>query len=644
IIGSDFDIPIPEKDGFVFEGWANEYGEIVALPLQMPLYDMNFKAVWNKAEPEMYMVNFNFMGDVPEGYEIPGSFICEAGLVVNCPEIPVVEGYTFDGWYYNDKICESFIMPSNDVVLRGVWTANEFKIILDAEEGEFIDGSHQFTEKVPCGYSLSSVIPPEPTREGFEFMGWVDENGLMADMPSYMPEHDLILTAVWKTNVHTVYIDVDGDVTEYARFAYGDEIDLPPTPEKDGYMFAGWRVIDINGDEAIVPTVMPDCDLTFIAQWEEIIPDTHTVSYYLAAGGELYRTEVYEEGETINYYMPSSVEGLVFRGWVDENGDELPAMMGTDDIVAYAVFEPAKYTVTFIIGKETVSETFNYGSPVNVPEISSEYVIAKWVDENGDEVKFPINTLNRDMTVTAECRYVAKVEELDISVEYGDGCFDEDVKLVIDDLTDDKINGNQSTTGNINYHEVKENGKTARPVGFYNIKMVKSDGKTAQPNKNTFVTVTMKIPDGYTGKTEFKLYHWYTTGGYEIISTSSSERKITRNGDYLIFDIYSFSNFELFVIIDESALVSKLPKTNYNYKGGSIDLSGIELKIPNGDGTYETVTDTSKMTVSGFDSSKVGDQTVRVEYQGTSAEYKVSVSYTWWQWIIRILLLGFIWY
>ena len=35
---------------------------------------------------------------------------------------------------------------------------------------------------------------------------------------------------------------------------------------------------------------------------------------------------------------------------------------------------------------------------------------------------------------------------------------------------------------------------------------------------------------------------------------------------------------------------------------------------------------------------------VTVEYTGHSADFKVNVSYAWWQWIIRILLLGFIWY
>lgn len=95
-----------------------------------------------------------------------------------------------------------------------------------------------------------------------------------------------------------------------------------------------------------------------------------------------------------------------------------------------------------------------------------------------------------------------------------------------------------------------------------------------------------------------------------------------------------------------SVSVKKLPaKTKYTYKSGeALSLEGIELEVTYSDGTRETVTDTSKMTASGFSVNKEGTQTVAVEYMGFKANFNVTVSYAWWQWIIRILLLGFIWY
>ncbi len=96
--------------------------------------------------------------------------------------------------------------------------------------------------------------------------------------------------------------------------------------------------------------------------------------------------------------------------------------------------------------------------------------------------------------------------------------------------------------------------------------------------------------------------------------------------------------------VTEIEFITAPTKTAYTYKSGNIDLSGIELKVTYEDGYSETVTDTSKMSVSGFDSKKVGNQTVTVEYGDATAEFQVAVSYAWWQWIIRIILLGIFWY
>lgn len=95
-----------------------------------------------------------------------------------------------------------------------------------------------------------------------------------------------------------------------------------------------------------------------------------------------------------------------------------------------------------------------------------------------------------------------------------------------------------------------------------------------------------------------------------------------------------------------SVTLKKSPsKTNYTYKSGDpLSLDGIELEVAYSDGTVKTVTDTSEMTASGFSDKQEGSQTVSVEYKGYKVEFNVTVSYVWWQWIIRILLLGFIWY
>ncbi len=85
-------------------------------------------------------------------------------------------------------------------------------------------------------------------------------------------------------------------------------------------------------------------------------------------------------------------------------------------------------------------------------------------------------------------------------------------------------------------------------------------------------------------------------------------------------------------------------KTRYNYKESDFNLEGLEVEATMINGKRKTITDTSALTINGFDTKSVGQKTVTVEYQGCKAQFTITVSYTWWQNIIRIFLLGFLWY
>ncbi len=91
--------------------------------------------------------------------------------------------------------------------------------------------------------------------------------------------------------------------------------------------------------------------------------------------------------------------------------------------------------------------------------------------------------------------------------------------------------------------------------------------------------------------------------------------------------------------------VINLPnKIQYSYKDKSLDLSGIALKVMYSDGKSEIITDTEQIEVYGFDAKTVGTKTITVIYGDYTDEFEITVAYTWWQMIIRILLLGFFWY
>lgn len=98
------------------------------------------------------------------------------------------------------------------------------------------------------------------------------------------------------------------------------------------------------------------------------------------------------------------------------------------------------------------------------------------------------------------------------------------------------------------------------------------------------------------------------------------------------------------VFVTDINIISLPSKTQYTYRIDSLDLSGIAVQVVYSDGSKEVITDTNAIKAYGFSADSTGTKTVTVEYGGCTATFDVTVSYAWWQWIIRILLLGFLWY
>lgn len=97
-------------------------------------------------------------------------------------------------------------------------------------------------------------------------------------------------------------------------------------------------------------------------------------------------------------------------------------------------------------------------------------------------------------------------------------------------------------------------------------------------------------------------------------------------------------------IIIEISVVEKPIKNNYIYKTEKIDLAGIKLLAEYSDGSNLIITDTDKIIVKNFDAQSIGKKMVVLEYAECETEIEITVEYSWWQWLIRILLLGIFWY
>ena len=143
----------------------------------------------------------------------------------------------------------------------------------------------------------------------------------------------------------------------------------------------------------------------------------YTVTYMVE--GEVYYTEVIEQGTEIPMIDTPTKEGHTFTGW-----SNLPSNMPDEDVTVSAMFTPNNYIVTFKANNEIVSsESLAYGTPIVVPEAPKKegYTFNGWgeVAETvpaGDvtyEGTYSVNSYKLTFTVDDEV-----VQEL--SINYGD--------------------------------------------------------------------------------------------------------------------------------------------------------------------------------------------------------------------------------
>ena len=246
----------------------------------------------------------------------------ESGDAFSFPDHPTKDGYTFLGWYLDHQLeipYNKSIIIDKDTVFYPKWQANLHTITFEIDEGITM-----FT--IPMAYGSPIVIPDEPVKEGYRFLGWnqeipnlmPDEDltmralwqieqfeirfqddmgeiyytniveydtdlttleiivperiaytflGWNIDIPSTMPAHDLIIEAMWKANQYTItFVSEPGSIISSFTQDYGTPIDVPENPYRDGYVFLGW-------DQAI-PSTMPAENITISARWARLSDQT----------------------------------------------------------------------------------------------------------------------------------------------------------------------------------------------------------------------------------------------------------------------------------------------------------------------------------------------------------------------------------
>ena len=294
----------PTRNGYNFEGWTPERATVTE--------DTTFTAQWTI---NTYTVTFNTNG---------GSTVAEQKINYNEkvkePEAPTQTGYTFGGWYSDANFNTPWNFDTNTVsgnmTLYAKWNINQYTVNFNTNGGSEVDS-------LSVDYGDTVIKPADPTRDGYTFDGWYSNAELTTpwDFDTNTVSGNMTLYAKWNINQYTVTFNTNGgNDVDSLSVDYGEKVEKPADPTREGYTFAGWYSDESLATAWNFETDTVSKDTTLYAKWTEI--PTYTVTVAASSHGSVTANPTSAAaGETVTLTIaPETGYTLAGLNVADANG------------------------------------------------------------------------------------------------------------------------------------------------------------------------------------------------------------------------------------------------------------------------------------------------------------------------------------
>ena len=343
----------PVRDGYVFDGWYYDSSFTNAVDFSQPLQGgadhFVLFAKWTEASSKVLNVTYNANGgQFADGKDVMQGQTDSDGIARQ-PLAPTRDGYVFAGWYYHSNgtdqvdFNQPIVGSGKNVNLFAAWTpAKQDKtvdILYVANGGTFFDGKD--TMQVVTDTNGIARLPLQPTREGYDFLGWsYDRDGndpVDFTKAIVAGSGHATLYAQWKQNNEKTVLYVanggafaDGNETMEGVTDSNGVARQPLAPTRKGYTFTGWTY-DREGTDPVDfdnPLVGGSKHATLYAQWNAVEKDNSIDVLYFANGGVFFDGNVTLQGVTdgdgvARQPLAPTREGYTFAGWTyDSKGKD----------------------------------------------------------------------------------------------------------------------------------------------------------------------------------------------------------------------------------------------------------------------------------------------------------------------------------
>lgn len=340
----------PEMEYYTFKGWYEDEALTEEFDFSIPTKTL---VLYAKFEPTVYKITYVLNGGTnPQNQVLEYTVKDTTVTLLN----PTKTGYTFVGWFTDDKFTSSVVTElkneHGDKTFYANYSINQYTISFETNGGTEI-------EAITQNYATSVVAPSAPAKNGYKFAGWYSDSALKnAYTFTTMPAEDITLYAKWTLETYTINYNLVGGTNNKnnpSTFNIQSADITLQAPTKTGYNFAGWYT-DSEYKNAITKIATGTYgNVELYAKWDII---TYTITYVTSEGTENTNATTYTVETDLAYLADATLKGHTFGGWYsDSSYNTRVYQVGggeVGNITLYAKFTANTYDV-YLDGTEEAS-------------------------------------------------------------------------------------------------------------------------------------------------------------------------------------------------------------------------------------------------------------------------------------------------
>lgn len=298
---TSFDLPIPEKAGYVFSGWSGTdiNGVVKNITVHSGSFgNRSYKANWQVVN---YTLTWHNTDDEQKTY----TFNAEKDLLVQATYTPERVGYTFMGWSFenSDELFDYYLIDLrkeesfHDYDLYAHWDANtNTKYIVNHYYENANNNDFTLEQEELYGTTDTTVYPSVKTKDGFVSPS--------ASSLKILGDGCAVVNYYYQRTTHQIsFVSNGGNSVSSQTYKYGQSVSLP-TCSRNGYTFGGWFTDADQTNSANDLIVTTNC--TVYAWWQE----ENKANEFIYEGTDSITIKAYKGNATI-IDIPDLIGGVI---------------------------------------------------------------------------------------------------------------------------------------------------------------------------------------------------------------------------------------------------------------------------------------------------------------------------------------------